>query len=230
VLDRVAERYPVALHGVSLSIGSTDPLDLGYLAKVKRLADGVGAAWVSDHVCWTGAAGVNSHDLLPLPFTEEALDHVVRRIRIAQDCLERPLVLENPSTYVTFAASTMPEHEFLWRMAVDADCGLLLDVNNAYVSAVNNGDDPEALVAALPADRVVEIHLAGHTDAGTHLVDTHDGPVCDAVWDLYDLAVARFGPRPTLLEWDARIPPFPEVHAEVEKARRRSSQVAAGAH
>jgi uncharacterized protein (UPF0276 family) len=220
VLDRVAERYPVTLHGVSLSIGSTDPLDFDYLAKLKRLAGDIGAAWISDHVCWTGAAGVNSHDLLPLPFTEASLAHVVQRIRIVQDYLGRLLVLENPSTYVAFRASTMPEHEFLSRMAVDADCGLLLDVNNAYVSAVNNGDDPGELIRWLPADRVVEIHVAGHTDAGTHLVDTHDGPVCDAVWDLYRLAVARFGPVSTLLEWDARIPTFPTLHAEVQKARR----------
>lgn len=219
VLDRVAERYPVTLHGVSLSIGSTDPLDFDYLAKLKRLARNVQAVWISDHVCWTGAAGVNSHDLLPLPFTEASLAHVVKRIRVVQDYLGRPLVLENPSSYVAFRASTMPEHEFLSRMADDADCGLLLDVNNAYVSAVNNGDDPEELITWLPGDRVVEIHIAGHTDAGTHLVDTHDGRVCDAVWELYQLAVARFGLVSTLLEWDARIPPFPTLHAEVQKAR-----------
>jgi uncharacterized protein (UPF0276 family) len=219
VLDRVAERYPVALHGVSLSIGSTDPLDFDYLAKLKRLARSVQPVWISDHVCWTGAAGVNSHDLLPLPFTEASLAHVVERIRVVQDYLERPLVLENPSSYVAFRASTMPEHEFLSRMAVDADCGLLLDVNNAYVSAVNNGDDPGELITSLPEDRVVEIHIAGHTDAGSHLVDTHDGPVCDAVWDLHQLALERMGPVSTLLEWDARIPPFPALHAEVQKAR-----------
>jgi uncharacterized protein (UPF0276 family) len=219
VLDQVAERYPVALHGVSLSIGSTDPLDFGYLSKLKRLATAVGAAWVSDHVCWTGAAGINSHDLLPLPFTESCLAHVVQRIRVVQDYLERPLVLENPSTYVTFTSSSMPEHEFLARMAVDADCGLLVDVNNAYVSGSNHGYDPAELITALPDDRVVEIHLAGHTDAGSHLVDTHDGPVCDAVWNLYRLAVTRFGPVSTLLEWDAQIPPFPTLHAEVLKAR-----------
>jgi uncharacterized protein (UPF0276 family) len=219
VLDLVAERYPVALHGVSMSIGSTDPLDFEYLAKVKRLARAVGAVWVSDHVCWTGAAGINSHDLLPLPFTEECLALVVQRIRIVQDYLERPLVLENPSTYVTFASSTMPEHEFLARMAVEADCGLLLDVNNAYVSGTNHGYDPAELIVSLPRDRVVELHVAGHTDAGTHLVDTHDGPVCEAVWGLYRLAVERFGALSTLLEWDARIPPFPTVHAEVLKAR-----------
>ena len=219
VLDLLAERYPIALHGVSLSVGSTDPLDFDYLAKLKRLARDIDAVWVSDHVCWTGAAGINSHDLLPLPFTEECLAHVVERIRTVQDYLERPLVLENPSTYVTFTSSSMPEPEFLARMAVDADCGLLVDVNNAYVSGTNHGYDPAALITSLPGDRVVELHVAGHTDAGTHLVDTHDGPVCDAVWDLHRLAVDRFGPVPTLLEWDTRLPPFPRLEAEVCKAR-----------
>jgi uncharacterized protein (UPF0276 family) len=220
MLDRVAERYPVALHGVSMSIGSTDPLDFDYLSKLKRLASAVGALWVSDHVCWTGAGGVNSHDLLPLPFTEACLAHVVERIRVVQDVLERPLVLENPSTYVTFTSSTMTEEEFLTRMAEDADCGLLLDVNNAYVSASNQGSDPADLVRGLPAERIVEIHVAGHTDAGTHLVDTHDGPVSAPVWDLYRLAVARCGPVSTLLEWDEAIPPFPVLHAEALNARR----------
>lgn len=220
VLDQVAERYPITLHGVSLSIGSTDPLDLVYLAKLKRLAHEVDAVWVSDHVCWTGVAGANSHDLLPLPFTEGCLSHVVERVRIVQDYLERPLVLENPSTYLTFTCSTMSEWEFLARLAVDADCGLLLDVNNAYVSATNHGFDPAELVRSLPVDRIVEIHLAGHTDTGSHLVDTHDGPVAEPVWDLYRLAVATCGSVSTLLEWDDRIPPFPTLQAEVSKARR----------
>jgi uncharacterized protein len=219
MLDRVAERYPVALHGVSMSIGSTDPLDFDYLAKVRRLATAVRARWVSDHVCWTGIAGVNSHDLLPLPFTEACLAHVVERIRIVQDVLERPLVLENPSTYVRFRSSTMSEAEFLTRMADDAGCGLLLDVNNAYVSATNHGLDPADLVLALPAERIVEVHLAGHSDAGTHLVDTHDGPVSEPVLDLYRLAVSRCGPLPTLLEWDDAIPSFPVLHAELLHAR-----------
>jgi uncharacterized protein len=175
--------------------------------------------WVSDHVCWTGASGFNSHDLLPLPFTEACLAHVIERIKVVQDVLERPLVFENPSTYLTFTFSTMPEHEFLSRMAVEADCCLLLDVNNAYVAGVNHGYDPAELILALPKDRVVMIHLAGHTDNGTHLVDTHDAPVCDAVWDLYRLAVSRLGPVSTLLEWDAKIPPFPTMHAELLKAR-----------
>jgi uncharacterized protein len=219
VLDVVADRYPVVLHGVSLSIGSTDPLDLGYLAKLRRLAGDVRAAWISDHVCWTGAVGVNTHDLLPLPFTEDCLAHVVGRVGAVQDFLGQRIVLENPSTYVTFTGSTMGEAEFLGRMAEDADCGLLLDVNNAYVSAVNHGTDPAGLVLSLPVGRVVQLHLAGHTHLGTHVVDTHDGPVAEPVWDLYRLAVDRFGAVSTLLEWDDRIPPFDVLAAEVAKAR-----------
>ncbi len=219
VLGRIAERYRVVMHGVSLSIGSTDPLDFDYLAKLKRLADGVRAHWVSDHLCWTGVAGRNTHDLLPIPLNERTLAHVVARIRTVQEFLERPLVLENPSSYVTFAASTMPEWEFLARMAEEADCGLLLDVNNVYVSSVNHDFDPIEYVRSVPHSRVVQCHLAGHTDCRTHLIDTHDGPVIDPVWDLYRLAHRLTGGVSTLLEWDARIPPFPIVHAEVLKAR-----------
>ncbi len=223
VLDWVAERYPVVLHGVSMSIGSTDPLDFDYLGKLKRLARDVGAAWVSDHVCWTGVAGVNSHDLLPLPFTEACLNHVVNRVRIVQDVLDRPLLLENPSTYVTFTSSSMSESEFLGRMAVEADCGLLLDVNNAYVSGTNHGLVPADLALGLPQDRVVQIHLAGHTHMGSHVVDTHDGPVAEPVWDLYRSALDRYGCVSTLLEWDARIPAFPVLAAEADKARKRAA-------
>ncbi len=223
VLDLVADRYPVVLHGVSLSIGSTDPLDVGYLGKLRRLAEDVGAAWISDHVCWTGAAGVNTHDLLPLPFTEACLAHVVGRIRAVQDFLGQRIVLENPSTYVTFTSSTMGEAEFLGRMADDADCGLLLDVNNAYVSGTNHGVDPAELVRSLPVERVVQLHLAGHTHMGTHAVDTHDGPVAEPVWGLFRLAVARFGRMSTLLEWDSRIPPFEVLAAEAAKARDGST-------
>ncbi len=220
VLDRVAERYPVVLHGVSLSIGSTDPLDRDYLAKLRRLADEVGAAWVSDHLCWTGVLGRNTHDLLPMPLDEASLAHVVERVKIVQDVLERPLVLENPSSYVTFTENTLEEWEFLARMAEAADCGLLLDVNNVYVSGFNHGFDPERYIRSLPLERVVQFHLAGHTDCGTHLIDTHDGRVVDAVWRLYRLAWELTGGVSTLLEWDARIPPFEELHAEVLRAER----------
>lgn len=220
VLRQLAERYPLVLHGVSLSIGATDPLNFDYLKKLKTLAGEVGARWVSDHLCWTGVLGRNSHDLLPIPFTEETLRHVVERVRIVQDVLERPLVLENPSSYVTFAHSTMPEEEFVARMAAEADCGLLVDVNNVYVSSFNHDLDPEAFLRALPPERIVQFHLAGHSDYGTHLIDTHDDHVIDPVWKLYQLAHQRTGGASTLLEWDARIPPFPVLHAEVLKAKR----------
>jgi len=220
VLDQVVERYPVVMHGVSLSIGSTDPLDFDYLAKLKRLADVTRARWVSDHLCWTGVLGRNTHDLLPLPFNEQTLDHVAKRVRRVQDFLERPLVLENPSSYVTFAASTMSEAEFLAQLAEETDCGLLLDVNNVYVSSVNHGFDPEVYLRRVPHDRVVQFHLAGHTDLGTHCIDTHDGRVTHRVWELYRLAHELTGGASTLLEWDARIPTFDEVHAEALLARR----------
>ncbi|GAA1905100.1 DUF692 domain-containing protein [Streptantibioticus ferralitis] len=219
-LDRIAERYPIVMHGVSLSVGSTDPLDFGYLDRLRRLADATRARWVSDHVCWTGVAGLNTHDLLPVPFTEESLAHVVRRVKVVQDVLERPLVLENPSTYAAFSGAAMSEWEFLARLATESGCGLLLDVNNVYVSAFNHDFDPEEYVRALPHDRVVQIHLAGHSDMGTHIVDTHDQPVAEPVWRLYELATSLTGPVPTLLEWDDHIPQFPELLAELDKARR----------
>lgn len=219
VLDQIAERYPVVMHGVSMSIGSTDPLNVGYLRKLKRLAQDVGACWVSDHLCWTGVAGINTHDLLPIPLNEHTLKHVVERIRIVQDVLERPLVLENPSTYVGFADDSMREWEFLTRMAEQADCGLLLDVNNVYVSSVNHDFDPVEYIESVPHERVVQFHLAGHTNCQTHLIDTHDGQVIEAVWDLYRLARQRTGEVSTLLEWDAKIPEFPVLHAEVLKAK-----------
>jgi uncharacterized protein len=227
VLDHVAGRYPVALHGVSLSIGSTDPLDREYLGKLRALAERTRARWVSDHLCWTGVLGRNTHDLLPLPYDEATLRHVARRVRQVQDALERPLVLENPSTYLAFARSTMPEWEFLARLCDDAGCGLLLDVNNVYVSAFNHGFDARQYVDAVPPDRVVQVHLAGHSNHGTHILDTHDGPAIDAVWDLYSRLAARTGPVSTLFEWDASIPPLETVRAEAEKARPRRAAVAA---
>jgi uncharacterized protein (UPF0276 family) len=219
VLEQVAERYPVVMHGVSLSIGSTDSLNFDYLKKLRRLAEHVGARWVSDHLCWTGVAGLNAHDLLPIPFNEATLAHVAGRVRIVQDFLERPLVLENPSSYVTFADSTMSEWEFLSRLAEETDCGLLLDVNNVYVSSVNHDFDPVEYLRSIPHERVVQFHLAGHTNCRTHLIDTHDGQVIDPVWELYRLAHRLTGGAATLLEWDAKIPEFPVVHAEVLKAR-----------
>lgn len=219
VLEQVAERYPVVMHGVSLSIGSTDPLNFEYLRKLKSLATAVNARWISDHLCWTGVAGLNAHDLLPIPLNDQTLRHVVERIRVVQDFLERPLVLENPSSYVTFAASTMPEWEFLTRMSEEADCGLLLDVNNVYVSSVNHDFDPAEYIQSVPHERVVQFHLAGHTNCGTHLIDTHDGHVIHPVWQLYRQSHRLTGGASTLLEWDAKIPEFPVLHAEVLKAR-----------
>jgi len=220
VLEQIAERYSVVMHGVSMSIGSTDPLNFDYLGKLKRLAGAVNARWVSDHLCWTGVAGLNAHDLLPIPLNEETLKHVVGRVRTVQEFLERPLVLENPSSYVTFTDSTMPEWEFMARLAEDADCGLLLDVNNVYVSSVNHDFDPVEYIKTVPHRRVVQFHLAGHTDCGTHRIDTHDNHVIDPVWELFRLAHQLTGGASTLLEWDARIPEFPVVHAEVLKAKQ----------
>lgn len=217
-LDRVAERYPVALHGVSMSIGSTDPLDRAYLEELRALRDRVGARWVSDHLCFTGVAGKNTHDLLPIPYNEESLRHVARRVREVQDFLEAPLALENPSTYLEHVASTMTEHEFLAALAREADCALLLDVNNVYVSAYNHGFDAEAYLDAVPWDRVVQLHVSGHTNHGTHIVDTHIGPVVDPVWELLGRAYARCGAS-VLLEWDAEIPSFEETHADALRAK-----------
>jgi uncharacterized protein (UPF0276 family) len=219
VLDRIAERYPVVMHGVSLSIGSTDPIDFDYLRELKKLAERCRAVWLGDHVCWTGVAGRNNHDLLPLPYDEGTLAHLVERVRIVQDFLGRPLVLENPSSYVTFARSTIPEGEFLARLAAEADCALLLDVNNVYVSCRNHGWDARAYLAAIPYERVVQIHLAGHTDKGTHCIDTHTGHTIEAVWQLYAEVVRRAGRIATMVEWDQDIPEFDVVHAEVLRAR-----------
>lgn len=229
VVDRVAERYPIAMHGVSLSIGSTDPIDFDYLRELKALAARVNAVWLGDHVCWTGVAGRNTHDLLPMPYDEASLAHVVGRVRIVQDFLERPLVLENPSTYATFRHSTMPEEEFLARLAVEADCALLLDVNNVYVTCRNHGLDADRYLAAIPYDRVVQIHLAGHSDHGTHCIDTHTGPVIDRVWQLYAEVMRRAGPRATLLEWDQDIPALDVVLAEARRAASFGGEAAAPA-
>ncbi len=218
-LDAIAEHYPIVMHGVSLSIGSTDPLDREYLRQLKALRDRVKARWVSDHLCWTGVAGRNSHDLLPLPYTEEALAHVVSRVKQVQDFLGAPLALENPSTYAELSGASMREWEFLGRLAERSDCAILLDVNNVYVSAQNHGFDPVAYLDAMPFDRVIQLHVAGHTDHGTHLIDSHIGPVVDRVWELLALAHRRAAGAPILLEWDAEIPVFEVVHREALRAR-----------
>jgi len=229
VLDQVVEQYPVALHGVSLSVGSTDALDRGYLQKLKALAKRTRARWVSDHLCWTGVLGRNTHDLLPLPYDRATLRHVTRRVKQVQDALERPLVLENPSTYLEYARSTMKEWEFLSELCDAAGCGLLLDVNNVYVSSYNHGFDARQYIDGIPADRVVQVHLAGHTNEGTHILDTHSGRAIPQVWKLYERLVARTGPVSTLFEWDASIPPLAAVVREAAKARRyRTSARATG--
>lgn len=229
VLDQVAERYPVVLHGVSLSIGGTDPLDRGYLRKLKALAARTRARWVSDHLCWTGVSGRNVHDLLPMPYTEAALRHTVGRVKAVSDYLERPLFLENASSYLEFAASSMPEWEFLSRLAEEADCGLLLDVNNVYVSSFNHGFDPEAYIDAVPADRVVQYHVAGHTHKGTHIIDTHSDHAVAEVWELYRRSCRRTGKISTLYEWDEAIPDFETLHAEALKAGAYREEAAASA-
>jgi hypothetical protein len=218
VMDKVAAEYPVVLHGVSMSVGSTDPLDLEYLKKLKALAKRTNALWVSDHLCWTGVSGLNVHDLLPMPYTDESLAHVIGRVRKIQDILEQPIVLENASTYLEFAHSNWTEWDFLKTLAEETDCGLLIDVNNIYVSAFNHGFDAREYIAAIPPDRVVQHHLAGHTNKGTHIIDTHNDHVIDEVWELYRYAYERFGRVSTLLEWDADIPSFETVHAEALKA------------
>jgi uncharacterized protein (UPF0276 family) len=220
VLRRVRERWPVVLHGVSLSIGSVDPVDDDYLGKLAALAAEVEPPFVSDHLCWSGLGGHSAHDLWPLPYTEEALGLVVDKVGRVQDRLRRRILLENPSSYVTFAASTIPEAEFLAEVARRADCGILLDVNNIYVSSTNHGWDAAAYLAAIPPDRVAQIHLAGHSDHGAHLLDTHDHPVCEAVWQLYGDAIARLGSVATMIERDDHIPALDELVGELDRARQ----------
>lgn len=225
VIRQIAERYPIVLHGVSLSIGSSDPLNIDYLRRLKILADEVQPAWVSDHLCWTGVLSRNSHDLLPLPLTEESLAHVSARVHQVQAFLGRPLILENPSSYVRFAHSTIDEPAFLRALSAQTGCGLLLDVNNVYVSCFNAGTDPHAYLDAFPCDYVVQMHLAGHQQCGTHIIDTHDRPVRPEVWALFTQAWALTAGAATLLEWDANIPSFEMCHAELLTA---AAHMAAG--
>lgn len=218
VLEAVRRDYPVVLHGVSMSIASTDPLDERYIADLAALARDVDPAWISDHLCWGTAHGVNAHDLLPVPYTEEALAHVVDRVSAVQERLGRRILLENPSSYMRFRDADMEEHDFLAELARRADCGILLDVNNVFVSAHNHGFDPRAYIAAMPAERVGQIHLAGHTEEGALLIDTHDGYVRPEVWQLYAETIQRLGPRSTMIEWDAQVPAFKELERELDRA------------
>jgi uncharacterized protein (UPF0276 family) len=211
--------YPLVMHGVSLSIGSTDPLNREYLAKLKNLAEFLNVPWLSDHLCWTGINGKNTHDLLPVPYSEESLKNITTRIKQVQDILGRHIVLENPSSYLEFNDSSMREWEFLARMSEEGDCGLLLDINNIYVSAFNHGYDARDYIDAIPADRIVQIHLAGHQNFGTHIIDTHDHPVLDDVWELYRYTIQTKGIITTMVEWDDNIPEFDILTAELDKAR-----------
>jgi len=225
MLERVRERYPVVMHGVSLSIASTAEPNFDYLSKLKDLADRVEPKWVSDHLCWNGVHGVNLHDLLPIPYTSEALEHVVSRVHLVQDYLSRPLCLENVSTYVQFEESEMSEWTFLSELTKRTGCWLLFDVNNVYVSAFNHGYDPKTFLEGIPQDRVVQFHLAGHSDMGTHLIDTHDHPVCDDVFGLYRHALKRFGWVSTMIERDDNIPPLSELMDELDTARGIAREV-----
>ena len=218
-LDRIRADYPVAMHGVSLSIGATDPLDLDYLVQVKALAARIEPLVISDHLCWTGAAGLNMHDLLPVPHTEEAVRHIVERVRRVQDFLGRRIALENVSSYVDYSFSAVPEWEFLAAVAEGADCDILLDVNNIYVSAFNHEFDALTYLAAVPARRVRQFHVAGHQNNGSHIIDTHDHDVIDPVWALFAEAVRRFGPVPAMIERDANIPPLADLLSEVNHMR-----------
>ena len=223
-LDRIRARYPMVMHGVALSIGGTDPLDMAYLRALRRLADRVEPGWVSDHLCWTGVGGTRLHDLLPMPFTREALAHVAGRVGHVQDTLKRRLVIENVSSYHAFVAEDFTEAQFLSELVHRTGCELLLDVNNVYVSSVNHGFDPYQYIATLPAAAIRQIHLAGHSRQGTRLVDTHDAPVCAEVWSLYEWTIGRLGLVPTMIERDDDIPPLARLLEELDIARNASAR------
>jgi uncharacterized protein len=224
-LNRIRERFPLVMHGVSLSIGSTDPLNLDYLRALKELADRIEPKWISDHLCWTGTNGINVHDLLPLPYTEAALDHVVARIEQVQTFLNRQILIENVSSYVSYREAEMSEWEFVSAVAKRADCLILLDVNNIYVSGFNHGFDPIVYLDGVPPSRVRQIHIAGHRDHGDYIVDTHDEPVIDPVWRLYGQALERLGPVSTMIERDDKIPPLAELLSELNQARDIAARV-----
>ena len=226
MLDAIRADYPLAMHGVSMSIGSVAPLNREYLKQLKALARRIEPMWISDHLCWTGVHGLNLHDLYPLPYTDEALRHAVGRIREVQDVLETRLVIENVSSYIAYADSVMSEWEFLGALAEEADCLLLLDVSNIYVSGVNHAFEPREFIDGVPRDRVQQIHLAGHSDMGDYIIDTHDAPIAEAVFELYGYACRRFGPVSTMIERDDHIPPLAELIAELERVRAIGTPVA----
>ncbi len=225
MLDRIRARYPIVMHGVSLSIASTAPFDEGYLRDLKSLAKRAEPKFISDHLCWTGVHGVNLHDLLPIPYTEEALDHVASRVQHVQDYLGQAIALENVSTYVQFSHSEMSEWEFITELTKRTGCWLVFDVNNVFVSAFNHDFDAHEFIMNVPSDRIVQFHLAGHEHNMSHIIDTHDALVCDEVWDLYRTAIRRFGPVSTIIERDDNIPPLAEMVDELEKARALAAEV-----
>jgi len=218
-LDQFKERYPIAMHGVSMNIGSVDPLDRDYLNQLKNLADKVNPIWISDHCCWTGANAHNAHDLLPLPYNDESINHIAKRITQVQEILERPILLENLSSYLSFKDSTMTEWEFLSAICEQANCYLLLDINNIYVSARNHDFDPMEYLLGVPKERVLQHHLAGHEDHGSYIIDTHDAPIVQPVLDLYNEALQHFGPISTMIERDDHFPPLEELLSELGQVR-----------
>jgi uncharacterized protein (UPF0276 family) len=224
-LQRIRERYPIVLHGVSLSIGSSDAINFNYLKKVKALAELIQPAWISDHLCWTGVNGLNTHDLLPLPYAEESLRHVVERVKRVQDFLGQQILLENVSSYVEYRASSMREWDFLAAVAEQADCFILLDVNNIHVNSVNHQFDPLDYLEAMPVSRIRQFHLAGHTNCGDYIIDTHDAAVIEAVWALYAEALRRFGKVSTMIERDDNIPELPDLQLELEQAKQIAATV-----
>jgi uncharacterized protein len=224
-LDAVREHYPMILHGVSMNLGSSDDLDAKYLKRLRALIDRVNPAWFSDHLCWGGVSGVNLHDLLPLPMTKKVAHHVADHIKQVQDEIGRIFVIENVSSYLTYRADEMPEWDFVSLVAETADCGLLFDVNNIYVSSRNHGFDPRVYVENIPHERVVQMHLAGHTDKGNYILDTHSDHVCPEVWELYRLACEKIGPCSTLIEWDDNIPELDVLLAEAELAKKIRKEV-----
>ena len=229
-LERIRERYPLVLHGVSLSIGGSDPLNQDYLARLQALTQRIEPVWISDHLCWTGLHGINAHDLLPLPYTEEAVEHVAQRVRQVQDQLGRRILMENVSSYLGYRSSELTEWEFLSAVAERADCLILLDINNIHVSAVNHGFDPEDYLNGVPVERVQQHHLAGHTDYGDYVIDTHDAQVIDPVWTLYAKAVRRFGAVSCMIERDDNIPPLAELIEELDRARDIASEALEADH
>ncbi|HBD7310895.1 TPA: DUF692 domain-containing protein [Legionella pneumophila] len=225
-LDKIREHYPIVMHGVSLSLGSTDPLNWDYLNQVQELASRIEPVWISDHLCWTGIHGLNTHDLLPVPYTTEAIQHIVSRIQEIQDFLKRPFLIENVSSYLTYKQSEMSEWDFILEIVKQSGCYLLLDVNNVYVSSFNHNFDPMAYINSMPPGRVAQIHLAGHTNHGDYIIDTHNAPVIEPVWDLYEATIQRLGPVSTMIERDDNMPDFSELLSEINHAKRLAIQAA----